>query len=173
MNFTHDIIPVKKLSQDGIGHMYRLMQCYYDNISRDKFMKDLYAKEGVLLCRDEKNDICGFTTYIVFEICFKKEKITILFSGDTVIREEFWGQWGTAKSFISLIQKFLNEDKGKCYWFLLTKGVRTYRCLPLYFEKYYPSFQFETPQYEEELISHLSKLQFGDYYLENKGIVHP
>ena len=171
MNFTYEIVSIEKLGENGIGCMYRLMQCYYDNIPRDKFMKDLYAKEGVLLCRDEKDEICGFTTYTVFETYFNEEKIKVLFSGDTIIREEFWGQWGTVKSFISLIRRFLNEDNRKCYWFLLTKGVRTYRCLPLYFKKYYPSFQLPTPQYEQQLIVHLSRLKFGDYYLENEGVV--
>ena len=171
MRLTHDIISIENLEPHAIESMYQLMRYYYDNLHREKFLKDLNEKEGVLLGHDENGEICGFTTYAIFEIYFKEEKIRILFSGDTVIREEFWGKWSTAKSFITLIKKMMECGEPKCYWFLLTKGVRTYQYLPLYFKEYYPSPQFETPDYEKDLIVQLSRLKFGNCYLEHKGII--
>lgn len=170
MKFHLDIVAVKNLRQETVETMFYLMNEYYDNLNRDKFIKDLEAKDGVLLVFDPQGHICGFTTYVIFETVFYGERTKALFSGDTVLQEKYWGKIETARIFLFLLRRYLSKEE-KFYWFLLTKGIRTYKLLPMYFKKYYPSVQTPTPVYEKALIAHLSKIKYGDFYLKKDGII--
>lgn len=167
----HTIVLIKDLTAEVLEAMYQLMGDYYDNLRKDKFLKDLAEKEGVLLVYESNGTLCGFTTYVIFETVFQNEKINVLYSGDTVIREAYWGQASTAQIFMSLIQRFLSEPSVRFYWFLLSKGLRTYRLLPLYFKEYYPAPRGRTPDYEKNLIVHLCRLKFNSSYRESEGII--
>ena len=171
MKSRHVIVSLKDLKEEVTIQMYQLMNRYYDNLHKNKFLTDLYQKDGVLLVYDQNDVLSGFTTYTIFEAVFRREKIKFLYSGDTVMSEEFWGHMTTPKTFMSLIQKCLMEAQGPFYWFLLTKGIRTYRLLPLYFKKYYPSPKFETPDFERTLIEYLANLKFGNSYSGKDGVI--
>ncbi len=168
---TNRIVSVKELSRADIDVMYRLMSTYYDNIQQETFQNDMNAKKGVLLVFDNRENLCGFTTYDVFGVRYKNEKFHVLYSGDTVIKEEYWGHMETSKMFMSLIQKCWQECKGPLYWFLITKGIRTYRLLPLYFQVYYPTYLADTPPHEKELIAYLAEHKFNHQYKKGEGII--
>ncbi|MCA9407934.1 MAG: hypothetical protein KC733_04550 [Candidatus Omnitrophica bacterium] len=171
MMLSNRIVRIYELSQSEIEVMYQLMKQYYDNIFRDKFLKDLKEKEGVLLVLDGNQNICGFTTYDLYQTNFQNECINVLYSGDTVIRKEYWGQVNTSKMFMSLLMKCKEECNGLLFWFLITKGIRTYRLLPLFFKNYYPSYHVATPEYEKNIIKHLARLQFKEYYIMAEGVI--
>lgn len=171
MMLTSRIVSIHELSTSDIDVMYRLMSTYYDNIRRETFQKDLNAKKGVLLVFDDRESLCGFTTYDVFNVRYKNEELHVLYSGDTVIKEEYWGHIETSKMFMSLLQKCRQECEGMLYWFLITKGVRTYRLLPLYFQVYHPAYQADTPSYEKELIAYLAEYKFNHQYKKDEGII--
>ena len=168
---TNKIVSIKELLSTDVDVMYRLMSTYYDNIKRETFEKDLNAKKGVLLVFDDRTDLCGFTTYDVFDVHYRNELVHVLYSGDTVIKEEYWGHIETSKMFMSLIQKCWQEYAGTFHWFLITKGIRTYRLLPLYFRVYYPTYQSDTPPYEKDLIDYLANFKFGHHYNKDEGII--
>lgn len=168
---TSRIVSIHDLSPLDIDFMFRLMGAYYDNIKRETFEKDLNTKKGVLLVYDDRVSLCGFTTYDVFNVRYRNEIVNVLYSGDTVIQEEYWGHMETSRMFMSLLQKCRQECEGMLYWFLITKGIRTYRLLPLYFRFYHPSYHADTPSYEKELIAFLSDYKFGRYYKKDEGII--
>jgi len=107
---TNKILKISELSQVDIEVMYQLMSQYYDNIAKENFINDLNAKKGVLLVFDIRENLCGFTTYDLFQLSFRNEMINILYSGDTVISEEYWGHINTSKMFMSLIKKCREEE---------------------------------------------------------------
>jgi hypothetical protein len=173
MKTSHGIVPARELNENVVEQMYQLMLSYYDNCRKEKFLADLYQKDGVLLVRDPNDDVCGFTTYVLFETAFQGEKIHVFYSGDTIIREEFWGRMSTVRLFIFLLRRYLLRPRGALYWFLLSKGIRTYRLLPLYFKRYYPAPDGVAPVYEKDMTAHLAQLKFGGGYLAKEGVIRP
>ena len=50
------------------------------------------------------------------------------------------------------------------FWFLISKGYRTYLYLPLFFHEFYPRVDAPTPPFERELIATLGTLKYpGDF----------
>lgn len=171
MKLTHKIVPVDHLNAAVVGRMFTLMEIYYGNMQRDTFVRDLARKDGVLLVFDDDRQVCGFTTYALFETEYRARPLSILYSGDTVIEERYWGSLATTRLFTALLADCLRRAPHDLYWFLLSKGVRTYQLLPLYFRTFYPRGGELTPCHEAELISYLAELQFGERYRPDSGVV--
>ncbi len=171
MRLKGKIQPVAMLSEADKERMFFLMTSYYENVKHKKFLHDLAEKEGVLALYDDTNEIQGFTTFMMIETSFQGEMIYALFSGDTIVDRRFWGQLELFRVFGRLFKKFLLEKREPLYWFLLTKGIKTYGLLPLFFKRFYPNYASATPEYEHALISHLASEKFGRFYLEDQGIV--
>jgi hypothetical protein len=101
------------------------------------------------------------------------EEIAALFSGDTIIDKEFWGSPVLFRAFGKLLYRLMDENTGKkTYWFLITKGFRTYLLLPLFFKTYYPRYDAETPPYEKGLIEHLAGEKYDGFFDRKRGIIN-
>lgn len=170
VKLSSEIRKINKLSAQDKDRMFELMQTYYENVNQSKFLKDLHEKDGVLLLTTENNKIQGFSTYLIIETNFNNETIYALYSGDTIVDQKYWGQIALFRSFANLIKQFLEDSYKPLYWFLLSKGIKTYLLLPLYFKSYYPQAGKDTSNYLS-LINHLGKLRFGDFFHAEKGIV--
>jgi hypothetical protein len=163
---------VSSLNEFEIKKMFNLMDTYYKNLNFDKFYSDLMDKDQLFLGYGDDNEICGFTTFVIYQTIFNKEKINILFSGDTILNKKYWGKPILFKIFIKLLkEKILLYKNEKFYWFLISKGIRTYLILPLLFNNYYPNYNQKTPEYEYSLLKHLSLERFKDYFIEENGII--
>ncbi len=162
---------VSTVSARDQERMFSLMTSHYDNVKHEKFLNDLAEKDGVLVLYDETGEIQGFTTFMLMEFSVNNGSMYALYSGDTIITKICWGQRELFRVFAGLFKKILNDQKEPLYWFLLTKGIRTYLLLPLFFEIFYPNWKTETPTYEQELIDHLASLKFGEFYLREQRIV--
>jgi hypothetical protein len=103
---------------------------------------------------------------------FRGDPVTALFSGDTIIDNEYWGSQALFNTFGRILYKLMDEHRGrKTYWFLITKGYRTYLMLPLFFRTFYPRFDEPTPPYEQGLIEHLAGEKYGNLYRKEQGII--
>lgn len=171
MKLKGEIKKIDSLSYTEKDRMFYLMKCQYDNFKKDKFMYDLNEKDGVLLLYDKRRSIQGFTTYLLIETIFDNKKIYALYSGDTIVKKRYCGQIELFKNFGELLSKFLKEKKEPLYWFLITKGIKTYLILPLFFKQFYPNYFTNTPLYEKRLMVHLVSLKFGKFYIKEKNIV--
>jgi hypothetical protein len=69
-----------------------------------------------------------------------------------------------------LYRRIAAAPQQRWYWFLICKGYRTFRYLPVYFHQYYPSPQ-PTPPFEQELLDRLANLRFGEAYRAETGII--
>jgi hypothetical protein len=171
MKVDGSIRRVDTLSDGQVERMFELMVNHYDNVHRDKFERDLKAKDGVLLITDRGNVVQGFSSYRLVETRCDEGRCRALFSGDTVVDQSHWGQRSLFRSFAKLISSFMKGDSDPLYWFLISKGIRTYLMLPLYFKEYYPRAGTETPERARVLIEHLSHELFGEFYLRDQGII--
>jgi hypothetical protein len=162
---------VSALSERDQVRMFALMTAHYENVKQEKFLYDLAEKDGALLLYDETGAIQGFTTFLLLEFAVHCQPAYALYSGDTIINKTCWGQRELFREFGGLFKTLLAERKEPLYWFLLTKGIRTYLLLPLFFKEFYPNFSAETPVHHQNLITRLATLKFGKFYLKEQGIV--
>ena len=131
----------KDLTQASLGRMFLIMEQNYSSISRISFDKDLENKQFIGVLTDNNKVIQGFTTYGINPYETGTPEYNILFSGDTIISPEYWGSQELVKGWCKTVGRLIaGSPEKKWYWFLLSKGHRTYMYLPLFFEKYYPAF---------------------------------
>jgi hypothetical protein len=103
---------------------YALFSASYDGTSWFAFQRDLAAKQFVILLRDARTGhLKGFSTVELFT----DGKATVVFSGDTVIDSAYWGQKTLQRAFATLIlRQKLRHPTRPVYWFLISKGYKTY-----------------------------------------------
>ncbi len=163
---------IHDLTAGEIDRMFTLMDTYYEGMKREKFIRDLNEKNGVIILTGENGEIQGFSTYLFIQTVYQDRKIATLFSGDTIISREYWGSQALVKSYAFLLYRLIEENKGKLrYWFLISKGFRTYMPLPLHFKIFYPSLGVETPPFEKGLIEYLANMKYKAYFNPQTGII--
>lgn len=164
---------VKNLEKHEVARMFELMSAHFDNMDLQRFQKDLEEKEGLLLLYNEEGIIEGFSTYLVLFTSYQGEAIRVLFSGDTILNKAIWGAREHFELLGELIADLLEQDESPLYWFLLSKGYRTYLLLSQLFNSFYPHYQKAGSQtYEAGLAKHLAGLKYpGKTLLEKENVL--
>lgn len=153
-----------------MDRMYTLMAEFYDDTGEEVFRRDFLDKDYCLALYNESDSLVGFTTQKVMEIELGDKTVHGVFSGDTIIHKEYWGDLELFKIWAPFWFDYA-EKYDEFYWFLICKGYKTYRMLPLFFNEFYPNFRKETPEYEKSLIdAYAGKLYAGEYNPEN-GVI--
>jgi hypothetical protein len=153
--------------------MFALMDRHYENVTRPAFDADLAEKQWVILLLDPKTEeVCGFSTQVLLDATIAGRPIKALFSGDTIVARDRWGDqslshvWG--RLALSLIDALPDAE---LYWFLISKGYKTYRFLPLFFREFYPRYDMPTPSWALAVIDALGRSRYPDRFDATTGIV--
>jgi hypothetical protein len=171
MALSSEIIPVEGLEADCILAMYRLLDRYYGNVAWEGFREDLREKTWVILLRDGE-DLVGFSTQRLSESIFEGETFGIVFSGDTIIDPAHWGSPELQAAFAALLNRIHSgRPDRRLFWFLISKGFRTYRILPIYFKEFFPCHFRETPAWHARFLDHLARSKYPESYVPDKGIL--
>lgn len=166
-------IPVEALLDEHKERMFEIFQKYYANTSYETFLKDLSDKDIVFLLLDQKDQqIQGFSTLKNLKVSFENKIYHASFSGDTIIEKAYWGQGALGVAFLKylLLQKLKNPFR-PYYWFLISKGYKTYLLMANNFPVHYPRFEKETPRKEQDLIHSLGEVLYGSSYKKNLGLI--
>ena len=125
--FAHTV-RISALKDYEVDCMYNLFSTYYENTEKEKFLKDLINKDKVILLRDKKEkNIRGFSTVKFIEKNIDGKSVFGLFSGDTVIDANYWGQTALTMEFFKVQMYFKAKHPfSEFYWFLISKGFKTY-----------------------------------------------
>jgi hypothetical protein len=151
--------------------MYTLMTRYYDNLSFDKFIYDFEEKDDVIILVDE-GEIYGFTTIELKEMIIDGKSIIGVFSGNTIVDNEYAFQSELQKGFTRYIENMINKEKHReIYWFLICKGYKTYRYLSVYFNDYYPNKDKPTPIFEQKVMDRYAEDKYGKAYDKTTGVI--
>lgn len=160
-----------KLSASSRENMFRIMDCYYQNMKRGKFESDLDEKTYVILLKNSEETIVGFTTLLLWDINVDGVVIKGLYSGDTIVHKTYWGQTQLQAALGKLMLQICREHPDTpVYWLLSSKGYKTYCLLPLYFLHFYPAYCQETPCFEKKVIDAYGTLKFGNDYNPATGV---
>lgn len=151
--------------------MYSLYARYYAGTSRELFRADLGAKHAVIELRDGEA-LHGFSTLTWFDFEAAGEQRRAIFSGDTVIDHRYWGEQTLLEAFC----RYAGRLHADCtvrplYWFLISKGHRTFRYLGAFARSYFPNPHTPTPSVEQACIDHLARVRFGAAYLPGRGVI--
>ena len=152
--------------------MYELYARHYDAADRLRFETDLDDKRYAVLLHDEAGALQGFSTLVEYEREFDGCNIGVLFSGDTVIDAEHWGQQALAFAWLRLagVRK-MQAPQRPLYWFLISKGPRTYRFLTAFAHQFWPARDQATPADAQALMDKLAHERFGIAYDRNTGLI--
>jgi len=162
------IISVNRLSASERCEMEALYRVYYTGAKEEAFARDLAEKDWVVLLKAE-GQVCGFSTQRL--ISLPEQGMNVLFSGDTIVDSGMRNQSGLAGGFGHLMA-WLNEryEPGSLFWFLISKGARTYRFLPTFFKRYVPCPDPD-PGLEARLRC-VATLLYPKAYRPETGILH-
>jgi hypothetical protein len=116
----------------------------------------------------------GISTQVLLKCNVGDEPVTALYSGDTVVDRSNWGDPALAHAWghftLGLIDRHSSEYGG-LYWFLTSKGFRTYHYLPLFFRRYFPCAAVDTPTREQSIIRAFGLSVGGDRFDAQRGII--
>lgn len=130
---------VEKIDVHVIRQMYKVFSQYYENTSWEIFLHDLSKKTGAFILRNPAGRVVGFSTVMTCTVKVGGRPVNGVFSGDTIIEREYWGSRALQLEFF----KFMIAEKARhpfepIYWFLISKGFKTYLLLANNFYSYYP-----------------------------------
>lgn len=172
MRLTGRVIRITDLTNNDVDQMFRLMQAHYDNVSKEVFLSDLSEKDWSILLEDT-DGIKGFSTQMLLEHTIDGNTVTVVFSGDTIIDKSCWGTLALPVTFGQMMLNIKAQHKGKSlYWFLISKGYRTYRFLPTFFKTYYPSTNGLEGRFEKQLLKEIAKDKFGSSFDCKTCVIH-
>ena len=158
---TTRIIQPDELTADEHARMLALMTTHYDHVHPETFARDLADKDRVILL--EEDGIIGFSTQKILTMGDARA----VFSGDTIIDRAHWGTQQLSRAFA---QDFFDAEGGPLYWFLISKGYKTYKYLPTFFQTFYPRYDEETPPDIRKMIDHFGKLVNPVAYRPETGV---
>ncbi|GHS86340.1 hypothetical protein FACS189487_00430 [Campylobacterota bacterium] len=143
---------------------------HYDADDRARFHSDLAEKSDVLLLY-HADRIVGFTTYLAYKFVWQDQPLRIVFSGDTVVAQAHWGQQTFTYAWAAQMGRLYRAAPEPLYWFLIVKGHRTYRYLPLIGGEFFPHWRTPHPELEA-LAQALAQARFGANYDPASGLIH-
>lgn len=144
-------VPINRIGANDIRQMYALYSSFYENTSLDIFLTDLAKKSGVILVsRKEDGRIVGFSTQTFFNLVVDGKRVRGIFSGDTIVEPAYWGNNALANTFYRrLIIERIKQPFVPFYWFLISKGYKTYLLMTNNFYNYYPKVNGNRPGMDE------------------------
>ncbi len=167
-----DIVSASTLQEDLMREMFALFSRYYNGVYWRNFQKDLLSKDWIILFRESRSkNVQGFTSLGFFEHRYLGDRVTVVYSGDTIVHQPYWNSRILAKSWIGAVMDLALTMPRPLYWLLISSGFRTYRYLPVFFSDYFPCYSRPTPPATQLLMDDIAGHLFGDQYDRTSGIV--
>jgi hypothetical protein len=165
------VVPVGALDKPTRKAMAALYLQTYAGSSAARFARDLQAKDEVLLMHTAAGELAGFTTLRIFDDRWQAQPLRVVYSGDTVVRREHWGQQALSFAWVRRMGQIKRASPGvRLVWLLLVKGHRTYRFLPVFALQYHPDPRQPQPALAR-LAEHLAGRLFPRDYNPSTGCV--
>jgi hypothetical protein len=152
--------------------MFKVFSGCFDGATLDIFERDLSSKNWVILLRDgESGELAGFSTLALYETTFDGKPLSVVYSGDTIIRPAYWGTPELPRSWVRTVLEKSADLPQPLYWLLISSGYKTYRFLSVFYKEFYPCCNQPTPPKMQALMDHLATQRFGDEYHPELGVV--
>jgi hypothetical protein len=172
MSMSIDIVRQAAMAPEERRQMYSVFSRYYENVSSARFESDLDAKDWVIQLRNDSGSVVGFSTLQTYRHTGLSGPAIILYSGDTIVDRPYRTNGDLAGAFGHLLVRAIDQDsRVPIFWLLTSKGVRTYRFLPVFFKTFFPGFDRSTPDQIKRLIDDIATKKFGSDYSPASQVV--
>jgi hypothetical protein len=166
------IVSVARLSDGQHQRMFEVFADYYANVSCERFLEDLGRKDDVILLLDSRNVIQGFSTMKNLSCVVKGKKVQGLFSGDTVVAKEYWGQRVLGRAFLRyLFTQKLKHPFVPYYWYLISKGYKTYLLMANNFEDHHPRLEAAMSRWDKAVLDAFGTTLYPHEYSPATGLI--
>jgi len=164
---------IDQLRPSVVNQLYELYEQCYDGSERIRFEADLREKQWIILLRDAPSSfIAGFSTQMVIDVAVDGLPVRALFSGDTVIHPGYWGSQELVRAWCRLAGRLKAQVLNRAfYWFLISKGYRTYLYLPYFFHHFYPRYDQPNPLFVDNLIAALGTKKYPGEFNDRAGLI--
>lgn len=160
-----EIVRNEKLTAAARENMFAVFSQYYENVDAVRFHNDLNEKDWVILLRNADQRIVGFSTLQSYGHPSTVGAVHILYSGDTIVDRAYRNTGDLAGAFGHLLLRTIQQHADRpIYWLLTSKGVRTYRFLPVFFNAFAPAYDQSPDVDTKRLIDSVATARFGDDY---------
>ncbi|CAN5696814.1 hypothetical protein BH23GEM1_BH23GEM1_05750 [soil metagenome] len=148
---------------------FELFRQSYAEADRARFDSDLAEKQLVILLDDRaEGGLKGFSTVHIQ----RRGLGTVIFSGDTVIDRAYWGQKQLQLAFLRLLLTVkLRSPHRPLYWFLISKGWRTYLLLANGFGRSVPRCDRGDDVVLRATLDTLATERFGSQYDSTTSVI--
>jgi len=165
-------VAVASLDASTRGTAFALFHRAYDGADRARFERDLAEKRWIILLRDgDSGQLKGFSTVHLRPPDARCDG-TVVFSGDTVIDPEYWGQKELQRAFAALLLREKLRAPGRpLYWFLISKGWRTYLLLAHAFPRAVPRHDRPDDGPLRRMLHALAAERFGAQFDAETGVI--
>jgi hypothetical protein len=166
-------VPVSRLGEDDAREMFGLLSRHYEHVDRARFEADLAEKDYAILLREAGTAaVRGFSTQQILRVRARGAPVVAIFSGDTIIDRAFWGEQALVRAWGRFAGALAAETRpAPLFWFLISKGYRTYLYLPLFFERYFPRLDAPMPPFERDVLDALALAKFPGSYRRTAGLL--
>ncbi|MGZ6142344.1 MAG: hypothetical protein ACXWLM_03345 [Myxococcales bacterium] len=169
---TAATLPAGALPAAARDEMWTLFRQYYTETTREKFEHDLAEKDHVLVLRDPAGAIQGFSTLKRLRGEVMRRRFVAVFSGDTIVARAYWGQTALQRAFLSYVMRVkLAHPLTPVYWFLISKGYRTYLLLSRNFPEHWPRYDRATPAWQAAMIDALAGARYPEAFCPGRGVL--
>jgi hypothetical protein len=150
--------------------MHKVFVQYYHNANLHNFVTDMGKKTGVIILQEKNTKkIIGFSTWTELDITTNGKKSIGIFSGDTVVEKEYWGNKELQKTFVKqLLKTKIKNPQTSVFWLLISKGYKTYLLLTNNFPKHYPSHKRNNIKLESIVDEYCEQLYADAYNKDNR-----
>ncbi len=161
---------ISDLSDKNYRDMQNIYLAHYDGSTALQVEEDLQDKNEAILVFSQET-LVGFTTLKIYEHEWKGQNLLIVYSGDTIVDRAHWGQQALAFTWIAKMGAIKRERPDlPMYWFLIVKGHRTYKYLPVFGKSFYPHWSIDRSDLKP-LADALAQRKFGQDYNPETGVV--
>ena len=163
---------VSDINISRLIEMHSIFTRFYENADLSTFIRDMNEKKGVfILYNRTERRIVGFSTYNEIEMEYRGKKAVGVFSGDTIIEPDFWGNKTMHTAFaMKMLKAKLLSTKTPMFWLLISKGYKTYLLMANNFERFYPAHNRHDHELEALTEQYCQKL-YPSYFKEEERIL--
>ena len=170
LRLTAACVPCTELSERDVTAMFRIHSAHYDSDDAT-FRADLARKSWVIQIFDAEGALRGFSTVVLWDHHYGGRAIKIVFAGDTVIDRRYWGHRALPVKWLEVTGALhARHPSTPLYWLLTSMHPRTYRFMPLYYRRFYPSWRGDEPELAA-IAASVARARFGLDFDSARGVV--
>jgi hypothetical protein len=158
---------------------YRLLCRGFLGVTRQDFIRDFEEKDAVIVLRkeDSEGEVVGWSTLIVLTLelpagAKEVQEVKAVFSGDTVVLPEYRSGVGLGVELVGyFLQTYDRFPWHSVYYVLTSKGWRTYKIMPFFFNEFAPHYDRPTTADEQLVMDAFGRKKYPRNYDAKRGVI--